>query len=407
MKPVIIIVIVVLALGVVIIFGSVSDQSDVMLLDDGLEMQQHVDRCLGYSGNGDWSRHFICMESFIERYNLGSSDSEKLEQFRKEVFPTEQELQLQEDRERKAQEIRQMSLEQCDEQITSKEIQDCRNQVWSITPIPVETTNSVKETDSSLVDELTKPIITPYFIENIPRDADPSLTMDVVHDAFAEWSRLNPDLKFRQVYSDYDSEITIGWTKELKLDGINIVGQTEWRELLNEDGDTFFYPYIIVDIAEIDCKQKIVYYSATEIKDTIMHEIGHVYDLEHSSDENHLMYDENDGVDNFDTLGLIIPEIMGNENIVFVGTEQKFKEYDRLDAEFENLLRSYGMTLKDWEDSEYINNEILRTKGNAIIDKQEPLSEYINCFADSYDYYETTEYKGYTITKVPQTPSVP
>jgi|APSaa5957512535_1039671.scaffolds.fasta_scaffold01792_20 hypothetical protein len=173
---------------------------------------------------------------------------------------------------------------------------------------------SVVVTSGSIFDD---GVIT-YFVEPSSLVPITEKNMDnAISKAFTEWTELNPELIFVQVYSSSESEITIHWANKIYFDKIAVMGTTETNGGSN---------IITVDYGGFDCNNNIIFYTPDTIKDTIKHEIGHVLGLGHSTKIDHLMYDPLDGIDDFDNLGYVIPNTM--ENDYFVGQEELFDEYE-------------------------------------------------------------------------------
>lgn len=159
-----------------------------------------------------------------------------------------------------------------------------------------------------------------YYVDPYPvmKNAERN-TGDAIDEAFVEWSKLNPDLVFEQVFSSDSSEIKIHWKQKVYAYGFMVSGSTEI------DGK---YADITIDYGGLDCNWEEVMYTPDTIKDILKHEIGHVLGLEHSSDVNHLMYSPIDGVDNFDNLGYVMPDTQ--EYDYFIGEEELIDEYDSI-----------------------------------------------------------------------------
>ena len=159
-----------------------------------------------------------------------------------------------------------------------------------------------------------------YYVDPYPvmKNAERNIG-DAIDEAFAEWSELNPDLVFEQVYSANESEIKIHWEEKVYVNGVKVAGSTE---IVGKYSD------ITIDYGGLDCNSKEILYTPDTIKDILKHEIGHVLGLVHSSDVNHLMYDPLDMFDNFDNLGYVIPDTV--EYDYFIGEEELFDEYESI-----------------------------------------------------------------------------
>lgn len=122
-------------------------------------------------------------------------------------------------------------------------------------------------------------------------------TIQAVHDGFGAWSDLNPDLVFE--YVDDDPLIVVEWS-EYHPDH---VGLACFDCLVNGASmEVILYSY--------DCNGARTHYTPNNIRNTVAHELGHIFGLEHHIDETHLMYGAGDVYtqDPFLTLGYAIPE---------------------------------------------------------------------------------------------------
>jgi len=231
-------------------------------------------------------------------------------------------------------------------------------------------------------------IPTTYYIQNIPSN-HPTLTVNIVPNAFNEWVRLNPELVFEQVYQESEASIVIQWVNELKLNGENIAGINEL--IITSYGSSYYQSSVIkIDIADIDCANRIIYRDNASIKDALKHEIGHGLGLEHSNNPEHLMFDPIDGMYNFDNLGYVIPDIITQYDN-FIGYDELEVKYYKVEDDFNKHLKRYGVSEYEWNiNVEGFDDANFVAFGNGYIDEMNILIVQMNCYVEgSHDWYGT------------------
>jgi len=218
--------------------------------------------------------------------------------------------------------------------------------------------------------------------------------------AFNEWNRKNPDLVFEET-TDKDADMHIIWYEVVlgehrgagKPDCIGLGDQCE----------------IIIGLGELNCANEFVQYDQGKIANIFAHELGHAFGLLHTLDEDHLMYGDDENVqDNFDTLGLDIPTLQEENFVGRAPLENRYdsvnQQHEKLNSEYEQLFSEYETFLKEYdltpemvassvntgessiltqtveESVEKINVKV--NAKNTIADQMNLLTDLLNCFPD-------------------------
>lgn len=177
-------------------------------------------------------------------------------------------------------------------------------------------------------------------------------------------------------------------------------GITECEYLIYDDFEEQYYCNILVDLADLDCNDNPIYWDKDTVTNIIKHEIGHVLGLDHSSDENHLMYSPDDGLIDFDDLGYVIPD---RTEWIYVGYKEINTDYELLDSKLSREQSKYDEYYKQYEYYEgktlnqneyqkaqkmYDNLNSQREKINTIVEDVSIYVDKMNCFADKTNRYD-------------------
>jgi len=163
--------------------------------------------------------------------------------------------------------------------------------------------------------------------------------------AFNEWNKNNPNLVFEETTNE-DADIHITWIHLISGDHR---GAGRLDCLANGESCD-----IIIGLEELNCRTEYVQYDQGKIANILAHEVGHALGLLHTLDKAHLMYGEDESVqDNFDTLGLGIPALQEENFIGRQPLETQFdslsQQHEKLNSEYEKLYSEYETFLKEYD----------------------------------------------------------
>ncbi len=218
--------------------------------------------------------------------------------------------------------------------------------------------------------------------------------------ALNECDQINPNLVFEETTNE-NADIHITWI-HLIYGEHRGAGKLDCLALGEECR-------IIIALGELTCKKEYVQYDQGKIANILAHEIGHAFGLLHISDEAHLMFGNDETVqENFDTLGLGIPALQEENFVGRQSLETQFdslskqheklnSEYEKLYSEYETFLKNYGLTPEtiadnaDTGESEMLtltveeSVEKINAKGNeknSIGEELNLLVDELNCYPD-------------------------
>jgi hypothetical protein len=201
--------------------------------------------------------------------------------------------------------------------------------------------------------------ITTYYVEPFPSlqsyaafyDGNINIINEIIQESFDAWARLNPNLKFEQVFEESKADIRIHWTDKIDFYShakpapirLDVLFSTAKTIGLTESN---FGKYdISIDYVDVNCESGEAFISKETVKNSLTHEIGHTLDIGHSLDESNLMYGTDDS-DFFDTLGYNIPN--NDEPYIWHVGEKKVEEQYTLTGDkfyLDQIYCMYGFKL--------------------------------------------------------------
>jgi len=219
--------------------------------------------------------------------------------------------------------------------ITEVDTATVESQMPESAELPLNPINEIASSDTItfLVDPI--PIIAPN--HDIIRNG-----IDI---AFNEWDQNNPNLVFEET-TNQDADIHVTWIHLISGDHR---GAGRLDCLANGERCD-----IIIGLEELNCRTEYVQYDQGKIANILAHEVGHALGLLHTLDQDHLMYGEDESVqDNFDTLGLGIPALQEENFIGRQPLETQFdslsQQYEKLNSEYEKVYSEYETFLKEYD----------------------------------------------------------
>jgi len=273
--------------------------------------------------------------------------------------------------------------------------------------ILTDISSNIPET-KTIQQEITK-IITPkpynlytYSVNPIPNIPDKTIPVKALIKSISSWEQNNPGIIFIE---DEDSpHMTINW----KMYGTEIHEGLASCIYYNNNNDSPRDCILDISLGNIDCNGNYVQWDVDGLSNTIMHEMGHSFGLDHNRNENHLMYGIESLQLNYDTLGYDIPT---QNDRFYVGQKEINDEYDilqskinqlepeikKLQSQYDSKYSSYsqyeGKTLPPneyqranmlYDELSLIQNELNDSisKSNQLIEQGDIIVEKINCFSN-------------------------
>jgi len=225
-----------------------------------------------------------------------------------------------------------------------------------------------------LKDRNSNKVVT-YSIDIIPDYADELIVNEAVKGAFHNWERTNSKLDFLKV--DKDGDVLIKFWKVPKnnvefsaLGAVDVLG-------------CFDNCVITLALGDVDCTSRWSQFTVNSTQETMMHEIGHILGIEHTSKYPHLMYAP---YAEFQTneLGYLIPKNI-EEIPHIINQDNLFTEIEIKGKRIDELLRPWGLTLDEYYSGEKqpsSNRFYMETDQivNPLIEERNDLVSQINCF---------------------------
>ena len=146
--------------------------------------------------------------------------------------------------------------------------------------------------------------IVSYSVDALPPVDDPALVRTALEDGIDAWELANPGLVFAE--SD-DPEVVIRWELE---PGPAWIGQADCDYIT-----AIISCELTISVGGTSCSGRYEQAYPWALTNTIMHEIGHVLDIGHTSDESHLMHGDDNPPpsDPLDLMGFNVPDALESQ----------------------------------------------------------------------------------------------
>ena len=217
-------------------------------------------------------------------------------------------------------------------------------------------------------------------IDELPDIQNATIPTNALKRATAAWEQSNPDMSVKTVNVN---TIRILWSVGIPTEHVGLALCTASGTCVLE-----------IWLGGYDCNGDFVQYDEDSVTNTIMHEIGHTLGLNHTSDEQHLMYGTDYVQDDFDTLGYVIPDRLDGW---FAGQGEIVSTLDELEAQIGTLESEWGELNTEYEpyvnksqpltSKEYTRAMELYDRLNQIAGELDRLIVHYNELFDLYDCY--------------------
>ena len=198
---------------------------------------------------------------------------------------------------------------------------------------------------------------------------------EAVRDGFEAWSELNPLFWFVEAGEGY--EVAVRW---IDFDGESL----GWacRDCLGQD------PVMGISLYRTDCRGDPVVHGFGMVRNTVAHELGHILGLYHYPHEGHLMWGDDEFVqDPFDARGYAVPENLPEwvEGAEEMDARIKFldAELARLDAKHDELTARADAFVEQYSSGRDGNTIYFETR--ALINSYEEIRDGISDNVDEYN----------------------
>jgi len=249
---------------------------------------------------------------------------------------------------------------------------DFQNPVKVLSPIP----EKIQQISNAIVSHENKTIY--YSFEDVPSVPDKQIPVNALKKAIQTWKANNSNLKFVQ---SENSNIEIKWQAYAAS---THTGLATCNSVLY---GILSHCVLDISIGAEDCNGNFVQNDENMVSNILMHEIGHVLGLGHTSESGHLMYSTESPQIFFDTKGYVIPDRL---NELYVGQsaliqqEKELRvEIDSLDVKISGEQSQYDEYRKQYE---YYEGKILSTdeyrKAQKAFDKLNSQTEKVNEIID-------------------------